>query len=355
MDPDARGRALGCIAAAVRELPASAVEAFAVRLEATGPSGLSAERIEHLIETTPGLPHRLQWRELFRCLRQQQVALPAAALAWALRGAAAHARTSPGSGAAELVWTGPETAALRPRQSYGALLEVIDSSRATLTIASYAAYRVDAVREALLRAAQRGVAVRLILETPAMSGGQFRADPGAALRLEPHPNLSVYHWPTAKRATTHDGRRGALHMKCALADAHLLLISSANLTGHALDLNMELGLLVQLRCPRRTTPSPPASPDRYRHPGAGRPGAKLTPPLRPARAAASATSDRWPPTGSDGARSTRTDTQELRPRRLAFPRRRASARRHHAACWRAHSRRRRLGPDAGRTSPRALA
>jgi cardiolipin synthase A/B len=36
-----------------------------------------------------------------------------------------------------------------------------------------------------------------------------------------------------------------MHAKCAVADEELLFISSANLTGYALALNMELGLLVR--------------------------------------------------------------------------------------------------------------
>jgi phosphatidylserine/phosphatidylglycerophosphate/cardiolipin synthase-like enzyme len=34
-------------------------------------------------------------------------------------------------------------------------------------------------------------------------------------------------------------------MKCALADEELVLISSANLTSHALELNIELGILLR--------------------------------------------------------------------------------------------------------------
>ena len=40
------------------------------------------------------------------------------------------------------------------------------------------------------------------------------------------------------------GKHGVLHVKCAVADSRKLLLTSANLTDHALKLNMELGLLV---------------------------------------------------------------------------------------------------------------
>ena len=56
--------------------------------------------------------------------------------------------------------------------------------------------------------------------------------------------LEVYIWPKEKRLTDATGRFGSLHAKCALADDKLLLVSSANLTDHALLLNMEMGLLV---------------------------------------------------------------------------------------------------------------
>lgn len=38
---------------------------------------------------------------------------------------------------------------------------------------------------------------------------------------------------------------GLLHAKCALADRRLLFLSSANLTGAAMTLNMELGVLIE--------------------------------------------------------------------------------------------------------------
>jgi cardiolipin synthase A/B len=40
-------------------------------------------------------------------------------------------------------------------------------------------------------------------------------------------------------------RSGSLHAKCAVADDDLLFITSANLTEFAMNLNMELGILVR--------------------------------------------------------------------------------------------------------------
>jgi phosphatidylserine/phosphatidylglycerophosphate/cardiolipin synthase-like enzyme len=44
------------------------------------------------------------------------------------------------------------------------------------------------------------------------------------------------------------GKRGILHVKCAVADSRWLFLSSANLTEYAFTLNMELGLLVTGGC-----------------------------------------------------------------------------------------------------------
>jgi phosphatidylserine/phosphatidylglycerophosphate/cardiolipin synthase-like enzyme len=41
------------------------------------------------------------------------------------------------------------------------------------------------------------------------------------------------------------GGHAVLHAKAAVADEHLALVSSANLTGRGLDGNVELGLLVR--------------------------------------------------------------------------------------------------------------
>lgn len=54
----------------------------------------------------------------------------------------------------------------------------------------------------------------------------------------------VYLWPLPNRATDNNGKAGILQVKCAVADATWLFLSSANLTEYAFSLNMELGLLI---------------------------------------------------------------------------------------------------------------
>lgn len=238
-------RALTAIAAAARELPAAALEATAARLEAIADNTLTGRRVEWLINETPGFAHRLQLTALFSQLQAMGAHLPPLALAWALRGAAAQDATHRAGDRLDLVWSGPETPTIKPRQSYGALLEVIDTSRQGLTIASFAAYHIEAVHLAILRAVGRGVAVRLILESNSASAGKIHYEPLAALGLGAVKGITAYVWPLAKRPTNASGQHGSLHMKCAVADASLVLISSANLTDYALNLNMELGVIMR--------------------------------------------------------------------------------------------------------------
>jgi phosphatidylserine/phosphatidylglycerophosphate/cardiolipin synthase-like enzyme len=243
----ARYQALAAVAGVARELPAAALEEAAARLEGMDGATLTERRIERLINETPGFTHRLQLTTLFRQLRDSGAELSSTALAWALRGAAAQDASHRAGDRIDLVWTGPETPMVKPRQSYGALIEVIDASRQSLTIATFAAYHIDSVRAAILRAVERKVEVRLILESINASAGKISYEPLAALGLNSADGVKTFTWPLAKRPINAAGQHGSLHMKCAVADASLVLISSANLTEYALNLNMELGLIIQSR------------------------------------------------------------------------------------------------------------
>ena len=56
--------------------------------------------------------------------------------------------------------------------------------------------------------------------------------------------LAVFTWrPTL--LPDYDPRHASLHAKAAIADDKLAFVTSANLTGYALERNMELGLLVR--------------------------------------------------------------------------------------------------------------
>jgi phosphatidylserine/phosphatidylglycerophosphate/cardiolipin synthase-like enzyme len=92
---------------------------------------------------------------------------------------------------------------------------------------------------------EEGVSIAIYLETPNASEGKMSLDTVRALGAAVAENAKLYVWPKGKRPLTEAGKYGSLHAKIALADDSNLLISSANLTGYALSLNMEMGLLVR--------------------------------------------------------------------------------------------------------------
>ncbi len=144
----------------------------------------------------------------------------------------------------EIVWSGPEPARTRFRQTEQAILEVINSAARRLTVVSYAVYRIPRICEALIRAAHRGVRINVIIETPDRIEGQTEYSTIQALGNQVGAVSTVYYWPQEKRTPDGGGKQGILHVKCAVADGRCLFLSSANLTEYAFTVNMELGLLV---------------------------------------------------------------------------------------------------------------
>jgi phosphatidylserine/phosphatidylglycerophosphate/cardiolipin synthase-like enzyme len=145
----------------------------------------------------------------------------------------------------DIVWTGPSAPQSALFRSEQTLLDLIRNARRNVLIVTYLAYKVAEVRDALLDALNRGVRVMLVVEPEKSDGGGASVDTVEALRAQGDERIAVYAWPVHKRPTSSDGDRGILHVKCAVADDDVLLVSSANLTGYSLELNMELGLLVR--------------------------------------------------------------------------------------------------------------
>ncbi len=144
-----------------------------------------------------------------------------------------------------LVWTGPEGGSQVLRRTDQALLQVINSAHHSLLVVSFAVYKIANIRRALLKAAERGVEIRICLEAPEPSAGKITFDTLKGLGPRLAERATVYIWPAGQRPHTADGKHGSLHVKCAVADERLLFISSANLTEYALSLNMELGVLIE--------------------------------------------------------------------------------------------------------------
>jgi phosphatidylserine/phosphatidylglycerophosphate/cardiolipin synthase-like enzyme len=144
----------------------------------------------------------------------------------------------------ELVWTGPDVGVVPLRRTEQALLQLIDSASRRITVVSYAVYNIPRIGEALVRAADRNVAINVVIETPDRLEGQNTYHTLKALGSSVAARCSVFYWPLENREKDTNDKPGILHVKCAVADGRWLFLSSANLTEYAFTLNMELGLLI---------------------------------------------------------------------------------------------------------------
>jgi len=227
----------------VADLPTELSAALAASLEESDQLGWPRRRLVVM----GALPHPAIREQVSAFLDLWQAAAPTVSgqsVALALCAAAQAVEAERGQERLELVWTGPDSRLIPLRRTDQALLQLIDGAQHDLHIVSFAVYRIAAIARALARAAGRGVAISLYLETPDASEGRIAYDTLAAFGEEVRQRARIYIWPLEKRPLSADGRHGSLHAKLAIADGHTMLISSANLTEYAMTLNMELGVLI---------------------------------------------------------------------------------------------------------------
>jgi len=141
--------------------------------------------------------------------------------------------------AIELVWTGPTTPFVSARRTEQALLQVIGAAKQALFVTSFVAYDVSTIVKALNDASTRGVNISMLLESSQDHGGSITFDVIGKMRTLV-PSAKLYAW-RERAAPFADGR---VHAKVAVADGTVCFITSANLTGHAMDRNMEAGVLL---------------------------------------------------------------------------------------------------------------
>lgn len=141
----------------------------------------------------------------------------------------------------DLIWTGPQTTAIPVRRNEQALCELIDSAQRELFIVSFVAYKAEKVYAAMKKAIDRGVKVSFLVEASKEHGGTLEIDPVKTLK-EKFPTATYYRWESADST-----KKRCVHAKCAVADGDVALVTSANLTGAAMDDNMELGILIRSR------------------------------------------------------------------------------------------------------------
>ena len=141
----------------------------------------------------------------------------------------------------ELVWTGPGTSIVPVRHTAQVLTGLIDQAKERLFFVSFVAYSVQNVIQALIRALERGVEVRILVERAVIDGGNLNVDSlGMLQRLL--PKATFYEWDKSK--TMGDLTYASVHAKCAVADGISAFITSANLSEAAMERNMELGVLI---------------------------------------------------------------------------------------------------------------
>jgi phosphatidylserine/phosphatidylglycerophosphate/cardiolipin synthase-like enzyme len=232
------------IAGAARAVPRPILEQFCEQLEELIP-GPSVAAMGAIVRTVSQQAARDVLAELIVCWRRSVPMARPDQLAWALRAASITDEARVTSQSVEVVWTGPVASQVALRRTEQALLEVIQGARRSLILVTFAAYKVPQISEALLAAAQRGVELAFVAESPDASGGKVSFAGFQALGAPLADRAQLYIWPQEKRVPDAAGRIGALHAKCAVGDEDAAFISSANLTGHALNLNMELGVLIR--------------------------------------------------------------------------------------------------------------
>jgi phosphatidylserine/phosphatidylglycerophosphate/cardiolipin synthase-like enzyme len=225
------------ISTAARELPAGQVLRLADEV-ARCPGATEAVRanLQSLVPTAAFERVTRRLVEAWQDTNGQAVAL-------GLRSAVGVVEATRADQAIDIVWTGPQTPEVPVRLTRAVLVDVIRSATERLIIVSFAAYKVALVVDEVAAAADRGVDVRLILETSEASGGRLDVDAADAFSSL-GAAVSFWVWPTDQRPALPAGT-AALHAKAAIADNHTALVTSANLTGLGMNENMELGLLVR--------------------------------------------------------------------------------------------------------------
>lgn len=170
----------------------------------------------------------------------QRVEIPPTELAAMLTAATAAYHRAKTEQDIELVWTGPSSKLVATRKTEQALLHVIDAAQARLFVTSFVAYDVPSIMAALRKAIDRGVEVSMLLESSDRHGGGVSMDVIGKMR-EALPAARIYFW--GEKGESYAG--GKVHAKVAVCDEVICFISSANLTGHAMEKNMEVGVLIR--------------------------------------------------------------------------------------------------------------
>lgn len=166
------------------------------------------------------------------------------ALSWTLQTISITYRLWLAKQQVEFLWAGPPPAdKISARRIDQVLYDLIASAKREILLITFVAARIDRLTSELLKAARRGVKIRLILEFTDASEGQLSFDALKAFPQVLTDVADVYYWPVQKRERNQAGNVGKLHAKMAIID-DTALVSSANLTDDAFNRNLEVGAMV---------------------------------------------------------------------------------------------------------------
>lgn len=154
-----------------------------------------------------------------------------------LRGAAAAQARSELEETVDVVMTGPSEPEAPTRSTEAVVVDLVNSAQRELLLVTFAAFHFAPLTDALIRAISRGVSVVMVVETVEGAGGMLHHDPAAAFAAI--SGIRFFQWPTNQRS--HGGR---MHAKLVVVDRKRAFVTSANLTGGAMENNLECGLLV---------------------------------------------------------------------------------------------------------------
>lgn len=170
----------------------------------------------------------------------KDTSLPSVELSGMLKGASAAYHRAKAEQEIELVWTGPSSRLVATRKTEQALLQVVNAAKSRLFITSFVAYDVASIMRALSASLDRSVEMAMLLEASEQHGGRVSIDAISKMKSA-LPTARILTW--SKKEDTFSG--GKVHAKVAVADYNFCFISSANLTGYAMEKNMEAGVLIR--------------------------------------------------------------------------------------------------------------
>lgn len=154
----------------------------------------------------------------------------------------------------DLVWSGPEVAGLHARDTRRVYEELLGTVERSVWASTYAYFDGPKAFQVLAKRmdSRPDLEVRLLLNIQRKKGDTCAPD---SLVRTFADRFWKSHWPGNRkpqvfydpRSIKADGPAGVLHAKAVVADEETLFVTSANLTGSALDKNIEVGLLLRDR------------------------------------------------------------------------------------------------------------